>query len=98
MPSSQIFKAVYFPDYKEVNPKAKGFILAFGERNNDLYKTIAHLDSRELRDLLGTESYINLEQRAFQEGLPVNTYCLWYLRKNLVEKRSPVIEKKTKSN
>lgn len=83
MPSNQIFKAVYFPDYKEANPKAKGVILAFGPRNKDLYKNIADLGSNELRNLLGTDSYLELEKRAQQEGLPVNTYCLWYLRKNL---------------
>ncbi len=83
MPSNQIFKAVYFSDYKEANPKAKGFILAFGERNKDIYKSVATLGSNELRNLLGTESYLELEQRAQEEGLPMNTYCLWYLRKNL---------------
>ena len=83
MSSNQIFKAVYFSDYKETNPKAKGVILAFGERNKDLYKSIANLGSNELRNLLGTDSFVELEQRAKAEGLPVNTYCLWYLRKNL---------------
>ncbi len=83
MAGNQIFKAVYFSDYKETNPKAKGVVLAFGERNIDLYKSIADLGSNELRNLLGTESYLELEQRAQQEGLPINTYCLWYLRKNL---------------
>jgi len=83
MASNQIFKAVYFSDYKEADSKAKGVVLAFGERNIDLYKSIADLGSNELRNLLGTDSYLELEQRAQQEGLPVNTYCLWYLRKNL---------------
>ncbi len=83
MASNQVFKAVYFSDYKEMNSKAKGVVLAFGERNIDLYKSIADLESNELRNLLGTNSYLELEQRAQQEGLPVNTYCLWYLRKNL---------------
>ena len=83
MASNQIFKAVYFHDYNKVNSKAKGFILAFGERNKDLYKNIANLESNQLRSLLGTDSYLDLEQRAKEEGLPVNTYCLWYLRKNL---------------
>src|SRR3990167_5757390 len=82
MASNQIFKAVYFSDYKEMNPKAKGVVLAFGERNIDLYKSIADLGSNELRNLLGTDSYLELEQRARAEGLPVNTYCLWYLRKS----------------
>lgn len=83
MASNQIFKAVYFSDYKTINPKAKGVILAFGERNKDLYQTIALLDSFELRQLLGTDSFVDLEKRAKEEGLPINTYCLWYLRKNL---------------
>lgn len=83
MTSNQIFKAVYFTDYKEANPKAKGLILAFGESNMDIYKNIAGLESNKLRNLLGTDSYLELEQRAQQEGLPVNTYCLWYLRRNL---------------
>ncbi len=81
MISGQIFKAVYFADYKKVNPGAKGFILAFGKKNKDLYKKVAGLESVELRNLLGTESYVELEQRAQKEGLPVNTYCLWRLRK-----------------
>jgi len=36
MANNQVFKAVYFSDYKETNPKAKGVVLAFGERNKDL--------------------------------------------------------------
>ena len=87
MTSNQIFKSVYFSDHKETNPKAKSVVLAFGERNIDLYKSIADLGSNELRNLLGTDSYLELEQRAQQEGLPVNTYCLWYLRKNLGVKK-----------
>src|SRR3989344_8855860 len=97
MASEQIFKAVYFPDYKEVNPKAKGVVLAFGERNKDLYKSIADLGSNELRNLLGTDSFVELEQRAKAEGLPVNTYCLWYLRKNLEVEEEKSKAKTTKS-
>ncbi len=87
MASNQTFKAVYFPDYKESNLKTKRFILAFGERHKHLYKNIAKLGSNELRSLLGTDSYCELEQRAQQEGLQVNTYCLWYLHKNFNAKR-----------
>lgn len=98
MSNNQIFKAVYFPDYKEVNPKAKGFILAFSERNKDLYKNISELGSNELRGLLGTDSFIELGQRAQQEGLPVNTYCLWYLRKNLNADKIQIEPKKNKKS
>ncbi len=99
MASNQVFKAMYFSDYKTVNPKAKGFILAFGNRNKDLYRAISSLDSFELRQLLGAESFVDLEKRAQEEGLPVNTYCLWYLRKNLevdTKKKKIKIVAKTK--
>ena len=98
MASKQVFKAVYFSDYKETNPKAKGVILAFGERNKDLYNSVADLGSNELRTLLGTDSYFELEQRAQQEGLPINTYCLWYLRKNIGAKKQEAQAKKNRKN
>lgn len=81
MPSTQTFKAVYFPDYKAVNPNAKGFVLAFGDRNKDLYQTVAALSSHEIRELLGTSSFIELGKKAEKEGLPISTYCVWRLRK-----------------
>lgn len=81
MPANQVFKAIYFPDYKTVNPNAKGFVLAFGERNRDLYQTLAPLSSQEVRELLGTSSFVELENSAKAEGLPVSTYCIWRLRK-----------------
>lgn len=81
MSSTQLFKSIYFTDYRISNSKSKGVVLAFGARNKDLYKLIANLESNELRTLLGTDSYLELEQRAQQEGLAVNTYCLWYIRK-----------------
>jgi len=97
MPSNQVFKAIYFPDYKEVNPKTKALILAFGDRNKDLYKSIANLGSNELRDLFGTDSYIELERRAREECLAVNTYCLRYLRKNLGVEEEKLKAKTVKS-
>lgn len=83
MAHNQVFKSVYFSDYRGIDSKAKGVVLAFGERNIDLYKKIANLGSSELRRLFGTNSYLELEQQAQHEGLSVNTYCLWYLRKKL---------------
>lgn len=98
MANNQIFKAVYFSDYKEANPGAKGFILAFGERNKDLYQNIADLGSNELRNILGTDSFLELEQRAQREGLLVNTYCLWYLRKNLNTEKPQIETNKNKKS
>ena len=101
MPSTQTFKAVYFPDYKAVNPNAKGFVLAFSDRNKDLYQTVASLSSHEIRELLGINSFIELEKKAEKEGLPISTYCVWRLRK-AVESSSnslfpnPILTGKTK--
>ncbi len=94
MVSNQMFKSVYFSDYKDTDSKAKGVVLAFGERNKDLYKSIYNLSSNGLRNLLGTDSYVELEQRAKAEGLPVNTYCLWCLRKSfdMGESKAKVIQ------
>ena len=91
MPSHQIFKSIYFSDYKEVNQGSKGLVLAFGDRNKDLYKSLAKLESNELRSLLGTDSYVELEKRAGNEGLAVNTYCLWYIRKK-IDKDQPFVK------
>ena len=52
MAGNQVFKSVYFSDYKETGSKAKGVVLAFGERNIDLYKSLADFGSNELRNLL----------------------------------------------
>jgi DNA modification methylase len=93
MATSQVFKSIYFSDYKETNSQAKSFVLAFGEQNKDLYKSVSSLGSLELREMLGTNSYAELEQRAKQEGLAVNTYCLWYFRKKLpVKQTSKTVE------
>ena len=57
--------------------------MAFDEKDIDLYESIADLGTRELADLLGADSYAELERRAQQQGLPVSTYCLRHLRENL---------------
>lgn len=92
MTSGQLFKAIYFSDHKETSPNTKGITLAFGPRNRDLYKNIANMGSNELRNLLGADSFIELEKRAEEEGLPVNTYCLWYLRKNLGKDEKAIVK------
>lgn len=47
----------------------------------DLYRHVSKLQSGEIRRLLGADSYNELEEKAKTEGLPVNTYCLWRLRR-----------------
>jgi site-specific DNA-methyltransferase (adenine-specific) len=83
MTTPQYFKSVYFPDYKKFNPTSNAFVLAFGEKNRDVYKKLQEASSNEIRELLDTDSYDNLNKRASLEGLSVNTYSLWYIRKKI---------------
>jgi len=94
MPAGQHFKAVYFSDQNSSNSKTRGLTLAFGEKNSDLYKKISDMESNEIRQALGTDSMAVLEDRAEQEGLSLNTYCLWYLRKQILLPGFPSVSRK----
>jgi len=74
--TKQIFKAIYFSDYKIVNPNSRGLVLAFGTKDQELYKKVSSLSSQEIRELLNNNSYISLEKQANRQGLPVSTFCL----------------------
>ncbi len=98
MTGGQVFKSVYFPDYKSFNPAAKRFVLAFGEKNHDLYRSISSYGSKDIRIALDADTYQELEQRAINEGLAVNTYCLWYLRKKITVPENNVQQKPKKEH
>lgn len=80
----QLFKAVYFPDYKSENQESKSFTLAFSEKDLDLYDLLKSTSSLEMRGLLSSYSLKDLTDKANQEHLPLNTYCLWIIRKSLI--------------
>lgn len=83
---SQLFKSVYFPDYESANQESKSFTLAFSEKDLDLYELLKSTSSLEMRSLLSSYSLKELTEKANQEHLPLNTYCLWKLRKQLYQK------------
>lgn len=78
----QTFKAIYFADHPGVSPNEKNLTLAFGRKDAELYSRVRGLTSQELRELLGHASFSSLQSEAFEDGLPVNTYCLRLLRQN----------------
>lgn len=80
---SQNFKAVYFSDNQRANENQNILTLAFGNKDDFLYENIRPLSSQEIRELLGYINYIDLIRDAEAEGLPINTYCLWILRKKI---------------
>lgn len=79
---SQKFKAIYFSD-SQYEEKQNILTLAFGNRDDYLYENIKPLSSQEIRELLGYINYFDLIRGAEDEGLPINTYCLWILRKKI---------------
>ncbi|MEX0652436.1 MAG: DNA methyltransferase [Candidatus Paceibacterota bacterium] len=81
MASDQAFKAIYFPDYKIENPNARGLVLAFGKNDEDVHGAIAPLSSHEVRELLHVHSYKDLEKKAQQENISLNSYCITELKK-----------------
>lgn len=80
--NNQSFKAVYFQDYKSFYPSSKGLTLAFGKKDQHVFEAVRELDSSALRKRIGFETFKSLKQAAEQEGLSVNTFCLWLLKKD----------------
>ncbi len=81
MESTQSFKTVYFQDYKSSKRSSKGLTLAFGKKDKRLHNAVKDLDSSDLRKKIGFESYQELTNSAKKEGLSINTFCLWLLKK-----------------
>ena len=75
----QKYKAVYFPDSAAHSQGKKTLTLAFGKNSIDVYECVKDLSSAELRQLLGG-SYRSISDRATEDDLPINTYCIRHLR------------------
>jgi site-specific DNA-methyltransferase (adenine-specific) len=85
MSVEQMFKAIYFPEDAPSELGQRNLTLAFGARDIDLYKRIEGFSSTELRKMLNSDSWADIKERADNEGLAVNTYCKWVLKKHLGE-------------
>lgn len=85
---SQLFKSIYFQDYESENSDSKSFTLAFSEKDADLYELLKNTSSLEVRSLLSVYSFSELKNKADQEHLSLNTYCLWKIRKDVQPKAS----------
>ncbi len=87
MEIKQEFKSIYFPDLRNRNMGSKSFTLAFSENEHGLFKSIKHLSSHEVRKVIGVSTFAELESYANTEGLPLNRYCLWRLKKEVSKKK-----------
>lgn len=78
----QTYKSLYFPEIKDGVKKSRSLTLAFSENEKDIYNSVKNLSSYELRNLLSVKNYSDLKERAKKEGLPLNRYCLWKIKKS----------------
>lgn len=88
MDIKQGFKSIYFSDLREDNTSSKSLTLAFSEQEQDLFESIKYLSSYDVRKLIGVGTFNDLETKAGEEGLPVNRYCIWKLKKELNDKEN----------
>ncbi len=79
----QVFKSIYFSDYPASSAREKNLTLAFGDKDQSLYKAVQHFSSLELRELIGYQSYEALKAGAEKDEISVNTFCLRSLRKEM---------------
>lgn len=83
MEIKQEFKSIYFPDLRDGADSSKSLTLAFSENEQDLFDSIKHLSSHEIRKLIESPTFEDLQTKAEKEGLPVNRYCIWRLKKEM---------------
>lgn len=87
MELKQDFKSIYFPDLRDSSKSSKSLTLAFSEPEQDLFESVRHLSSHDIRKLIGASTFSDLEVEAGREGLPVNRYCIWKLKKSLSDQK-----------
>ncbi len=83
MDNKQSFKSVYFPDLRDRGVGSKSLTLAFSDSEEDLFRSIRHLSSHEMRNMIGVSTYKELERRATHEDLLPNKYCIRRLNEQL---------------
>lgn len=80
MDTKQAFKSIYFPDLRAKGVGSKSFTLAFSENDEEIFKSIRHLSSHELRRIIGTSTFRELRKKAEASDALPNKYCLSKLR------------------
>ncbi len=87
MSTKQDFKSIYFPDIKDSKTSSKSLTLAFSDQEQDIFEKIKNISSHQIRKLIGSKTYSELEEKASHEGLPINRYCIWKLKKEITDKK-----------
>ena len=83
----QLYKNVYFKDCPAPASGRSSLTLAFGKNDHALYRTVRHLSSDTLRNALGYESFVALQEDARARDKSLNAFCLSILRRHLETNR-----------
>lgn len=79
----QLYKNVYFSDCPKAASGQSSLTLAFGKNDDDIYEAVHHLSSDSLRNALGYESFVTLQEDAQADSRSLNAFCLSILRSHL---------------
>ena len=79
----QSYKSVYFKDGPQTATGRASLTLAFGSDNQQVFEAIRHLSSDTLRNALGHQSFLSLQEHALRKDKSVNAFCLGILRQHL---------------
>lgn len=79
----QSYKNVYFRDCPQAASGRSSVTLAFGKRDHEIFDAVRHLSSDTLRNALGYESFIALQDDAKAQDKSLNAFCLSILRRHL---------------
>ena len=80
---AQSYKNVYFRDCPEAASGRSSLTLAFGKSDHDIYEAVRHLSSDALRNALGYESFVTLQEASHANAKSLNAFCLSILRSHL---------------
>ena len=81
MPNNRkrVFLSIYFSDGLSDNRKRRDVTLAFNPEDN-IYQKCKGMGSLKIREIIGTNSYIELTDRAKREDRSVSNYMKHVLR------------------
>jgi DNA modification methylase len=72
---TQLTKTVYFPDYPKADVGRSGLTIPFPDGFEGAYTRLAHLSSFSIREIMGYESFSQLERDAKRSQLPTATFA-----------------------
>lgn len=82
-------KTVYFSDYPSYSRTRSGLTVPFPDTEAELFSLVAPLSSLSVRQLLGFNSFLQLESAAHSAGRPVATYARETLARSIGNRLPP---------